>query len=89
MSPEIYAPTLAENPIYYITNEETNRMSCLAKERFPSFGKVFEKERHEPETKSFSKKIFNSKEEQPKWSFLVKLGLTVDDVESGSEKEHL
>jgi hypothetical protein len=64
-------------------------MSCLAKERFPSFGKVFEKERHEPETKSFSKKIFNSKEEQPKWSFLVKLGLTVDDVESGSEKEHL
>lgn len=91
VSPEIYAPTLAENPIYYITNEETERMSALAKERFSLFEKVFRKEHKQPEKKSFLKNIFGSKkeEEQPGWTFLVKLGLTVDDPESGSEKEHL
>ena len=90
VSPEIYAPTLAENPIYYITNEETERMSALAKERFAAFERVFRKEHKEPEKKSFLKKMFNSnEEEEEKWSFLVKLGLTVDDPDSGSEKEHL
>jgi len=90
VSPEIYAPTLAENPIYYITNEETERMSALAKERFASFEKVFKKEYKDPEKKSFLKKMFSPKEEEaPGWSFLVKLGLTVDDPDSGSEKEHL
>lgn len=90
ISPEIYASTLAENPIYYITNEETERMSALAKERFSSFEKVFEKEHKKPEKKSFLKNIFGSKkEEEPGWTFLVKLGLTVDNPEAGSEKEHL
>lgn len=90
ISPEIYASTLAENPIYYITNEETERMSALAKERFSSFEKVFEKEHKKPEKKSFLKNIFCSKkEEEPGWTFLVKLGLTVDNPEAGSEKEHL
>jgi len=90
ISPEIYAPTLAENPIYYITNEETERMSALATERFHSFEKVFRKEQKEPEKQSFFKKMFKAKEEDaPAWTFLVKLGLTVDDPESGSEKEHL
>ncbi len=91
ISPEIYASTLAENPIYYITNEETERMSALAKERFASFENVFRRERKEPEKKSFLKKMFGAKEEEaPGWSFLVKLGgLTVDDPETGSEKEHL
>lgn len=90
VSPEIYAPTLAENPIYYITNEETNRMSALAKERFNLFEKVFRKEHKAPEKKSFLKKLVGNKEEEaPGWTFLVKLGLTVDDPESGSEKEHL
>jgi len=91
ISPEIYAPTLAENPIYYITNEETERMSALAKERFPAFERVFRKEHKDPEKKSFLKNLFGSKKEreEPGWSFLVKLGLTVDNPESGSEKEHL
>lgn len=91
ISPEIYAPTLAENPIYYITNEETARMSALAKERFGAFERVYRKEYKEPEKKSFLKNLFGSKkeEEQPGWSFLVKLGLDVDDPNSGSEKEHL
>ena len=65
-------------------------MSALAKERFSSFEKVFEKEHKKPEKKSFLKNIFGSKkEEEPGWTFLVKLGLTVDNPEAGSEKEHL
>ncbi|MBD8387157.1 DUF4026 domain-containing protein [Dysgonomonas sp. BGC7] len=91
VSPEIYAPTLAENPIYYITNEETARMSALAKERFSTFERVFNKEYRKPEKKSFLKKMFGSKEEEDdsKWTFLVKLGLSVDDAQANSEKEHL
>lgn len=91
ISPEIYTKTLADNPIYYITTAETERMSALAKERFPSFEKVFRNEYKEPEKKSFLKSLFGSNKEddvQP-WTFLVKLGLTVDDPDSGSEKEHL
>lgn len=91
ISPEIYAPTLAENPIYYITNEETERMSALAKERFHAFERVFRREHKAPEKKSIFKNLFGSKEEDEasEWTFLVKLGLTVDNPESGSEKEHL
>lgn len=91
ISPEIYASTLAENPIYYITNEETERMSALAKERFHAFERIFKREHKVPEKKSIFKNLFGSKEEDetPGWTFLVKLGLTVDNPESGSEKEHL
>jgi len=90
ISPEIYAPTLAENPIYYITTEETERMSALAKERFSAFERIFLREHKEQKKKSIFNKMFGSKEEEaPEWSFLVKLGLTVDNPESGSEKEHL
>lgn len=91
ISPEIYAKTLADNPIYYITNAETERMSALAKERFPFFEKIFRKEYKEPEKKSFLKGLFSPKKEEGEesWTFLVKLGLTVDDPNSGSEKEHL
>lgn len=91
ISPQIYAPTLAENPIYYISTEETERMSALAKERFFAFERVFRREHKEPEKKSLFKKMFGGQkeEEEPGWTFLVKLGLTVDDPESGSDKEHL
>jgi uncharacterized protein YegJ (DUF2314 family) len=90
VSPEIYATTLAENPIYYITTEETNRMSALAKERFSLFERIFKKEFKKPEKKSFFKNLLGAKEEEkPDWTFLVKLGLTVDNPEAGSEKEHL
>lgn len=91
VSPEIYGKTLADNPIYYISTEETLRMSSLAKERFNFFKQVFEKEGPKPEKKSLLGKLFKSKEEkQPEWGFIVKLGLDVDDAESSSsEKEHL
>lgn len=91
ISPEIYTSTLAENPIYYITTEETNRMSALAKERFGTFANVFSKEHKQPEKKSFLKSLFNSKKEEDEagWTFLVKLGLTVDNSESETDKEHL
>jgi uncharacterized protein YegJ (DUF2314 family) len=91
VSPEIYVSTLAENPIYYITSEETERMSTLAKERFSTFEKTFAKEHKKPEKKSFLKSMlsFKEEEEQPEWSFLVKLGLTVDNAEADNEKEHL
>lgn len=90
ISPEIYAKTLADNPIYYITTAETERMSALAKERFSAFERVFKKEYKEVEKKSFLKSLFGSKkEDEQSWTFLVKLGLTVDDPNSGSEKEHL
>lgn len=93
MSPEIYGPTLAENPIYYISNEETFRMSCLAKERFSFFAELFSKHAPKEEKKSFFSKLFGSKkadENNSPWRFLVKLGLDVDNEDaSASEKEHL
>lgn len=88
-SPEIYASTLAENPIFYISSEETERMRILAKERFPLFVTTFNKEHKEPEKKSFFKKLLKTQDEQPAWRFLVKLGLIVDNADSGEEKEHL
>ncbi|NDW10569.1 DUF4026 domain-containing protein [Dysgonomonas sp. 520] len=88
VSPEIFASTLADNPIFYISTEETERMSALARERFAYFETVFRKE-GKKEKQSFLKKIFAKKEEEESWSFLVKLGLTVDDDQSGTEKEHL
>ncbi|MFT4169237.1 MAG: DUF4026 domain-containing protein [Dysgonomonas sp.] len=91
-SPEIYGATLAENPIYYISNEETYRMSCLAKERFAFYTELFKIHAPKEEKKSFLSKIFASgkpKESESSWRFLVKLGLHVDNDKSGSEKEHL
>lgn len=91
-SPEIYGATLAENPIYYISNEETFRMSCLAKERFGFYTELFKIHTPKEEKKSFLSKIFGTeKPKQPEssWRFLVKLGLQVDNDKSGSEKEHL
>lgn len=88
-SPEIYASTLAENPIFYISSEETERMRILAKERFPLFVTTFNKEHKEPEKKSFFTKLLKRQDEQPAWRFLVKLGLIVDNADSGEEKEHL
>ena len=91
ISPEIYGPTLADNPIYYISTDETNRMSALAKERFGMFKEVFEKENPwRDKKKSLIKNIFGSKkQDESQWAFLVKLGLEVDNNETGNEKEHL
>lgn len=90
-SPEIYGSTLSENPIYYISNEETIRMSSLAKERFKFYTELFDRYTPKKEKKSFLSKLFGSKDKakDSSWRFLVKLGLTVDNDKSGSEKEHL
>ncbi|NDV68060.1 DUF4026 domain-containing protein [Dysgonomonas sp. 25] len=90
ISPEIYASTLAVNPIYYITTEETNRMSALAKERFSLFCEVFGEKYNDPSKRSLFKKVFGKKENPERsWAFLVKLGLTMDNQESDNEREHL
>lgn len=92
LSPEIYVKTLQENPIYYISDEETARMKALAEERFYLFKELFEQKKDNSNKKkglfkSLFKKDTNGDED---WSFLVKLGLDVDnDDSSGSGKEHL
>lgn len=89
ISPEIYASTLANNPILFVSTEETLRMSRLAKDRFFHFLHIFEKH-SVPSTKSFFKKLFGKKEEnQNQWSFIVKFGLIVDNANNNTEREHL
>ena len=89
-SPEIYISTLSDNPIYYISTEETMRMSALAKERFSVFRRIFEEKHSAPKNKSFIKKFFSKEEkEEPQWDFLVKMGLSVDANGIDTEKEHL
>ena len=90
ISPEIYAKTLADNPIYYISTEETLRMSALAKERFGMFKQVYDS-KQSTEKESFLGKLFSGKDKnkEKEWSFIVKLGLEVDDPQAGSEREHL
>lgn len=75
ISPEIYAKTLADNPMYFISDVETERMAALAYDRFQSFKRVFKE-----------KYSFPNDEEEGSWSFLVKLGIEVDE---GEGKEHL
>ena len=89
VSPEIYAKTLADNPIYYISNEETFRMSALAMERFGLFKSAFEKENPwKNNNKSLIKKLFKSdKPDESEWAFLVKLGIPIDGDDEN--KEHL
>lgn len=90
ISPEIYATTLADNPIYYITNEETERMSSLAKERFHMFKETFLNKGKKNEKKSFLGKLFGSKKtNEDVWGFIIKLGLTTDNPDENTEKEHL
>jgi uncharacterized protein YegJ (DUF2314 family) len=89
VSPEIYASSLAQNPIYYISNEETYRMSELAKERYTYFVSLFNKHAAKNK-KSFFQRIFKRKEDDDKRQpFIAKLGLTVDNANSATEKEHL
>lgn len=93
ISPEIYAKTLEQNPIFFISDKETNRMRQLAISQWGVFEKTFEKHgaKQPEEKKSFFGKLFNKKEEnkEPEWSFLVKLGLTVDEAEKETDREHL
>jgi Uncharacterized protein conserved in bacteria (DUF2314). len=89
ISPEIYVTTLANNPIYYISNEETQRMSELAKERFHYYITLYKKHTSVGR-RGFLDKLFNRKvNDENKWQFLVKLGLEVDEAETPADKEHL
>lgn len=88
VSPEIYASSLAQNPIYYISNEETYRMSELAKERYTYFVSLFDKHAAKNK-KSFFQRIFKRKDDDKRQPFIAKLGLTVDNANSATEKEHL
>ncbi len=74
-SPEVYASSLANNPIYFITDEETERMSALAYDRLEAFKKTYDTHKHKTQA-----------EQGEKWTFLIKLGLPVDE---GSGNEHL
>ena len=88
VSPQIYAKTLSENPIYYISNEETSRMSNQAQERFFCFRDSFNK--HGVVSQNDGHHIATAKSQsEPGWRFLVKLGLKVDNIKAETEKEHL
>lgn len=89
VSPEIYAPTLAVNPIFYISTEETKRMSALAKERYKVFLQVLAEKYISPNKRSVFKKLFRKNNDEQYWAFLVKLGLNVDTIQKGDEREHL
>ncbi|OJU54231.1 MAG: hypothetical protein BGN96_16795 [Bacteroidales bacterium 45-6] len=90
VSPQIYNSAISENPIFYITTEETNRMSALAKERFPYFERAFDYELKKKEKRPFFKNLFaKQRNDGEEWSFLVKMGLYVGRGEAEDEREHL
>lgn len=74
LSPEVYAPTIADNPIFFISDQETERMSALAYQRFEEYKKAFATY-YNPEA-----------DEENYWRFLVKLGF---DVNHEMKKEHI
>lgn len=89
ISPEIYVSTLSKNPILFVSSDETERMSKLAKERYLYFLSAFKKYSNISKN-TFLNRIFKQKENKPDmWSFMVKLGLMVDDAKNNTEKEHL
>lgn len=89
ISPEIYASTLSNNPILFVSTEETFRMSQLAKERYLYFLCILRKHT-EKSKKTFFQKIFEKKDtQQNHWCFIIKLGLVVDDANNDTEREHL
>ncbi len=65
LSPEIYTKTLADNPMYFVSDAETERMAALAYDRFHSFKKIFKEK--------------NTIVSDDARSFLVKLGVQVDN----------
>lgn len=82
VSPEIHAKALSEDPLYFISTEETNRMSALARERYPYFRTVFN-------TKRYNGVPAMNAEGQYEWNFIVKLGLQTDNADDENDREHL
>lgn len=88
-SPEIYVSALSNNPILFVSAEETIRMSSLAKERYPYFFRLFLRYR-DRQNSSFLRKILYPRDKTiDGWSFWVKIGITIDSPKQDSEKEHL
>ena len=74
LTPEVYATTIADNPIFFISDQETERMSAMAYQRFESYKKTFQT-------------YFNPEaDEENYWRFLIKLGF---DVDHDMNKEHI
>lgn len=90
ISPEIYIPTLSNNPVLFVSSEETARMSSLAQERYPYFIRLFLKYKERQNT-SFLRKIWLPEKDKAmeSWTFWVKIGIIIDNTEDESEKEHL
>lgn len=94
ISTEIYANTLQQNPIFFISDVETSRMRGLALSQLTVFENTLKKHgvvTNTEEKKSIFGKLFGKKEAQKKseWRFLVKLGLVVDGAEKETDREHL
>jgi hypothetical protein len=68
-----YAKVLGDNPVVWISAQETERMSALARERFPRFAALHER--------------LGAQEED--FVFLVKLGLDIDGATGPDDREHL
>lgn len=68
-----YGPLLDENPIFWLSDKETTRMSAMARERLGEFLRRFQE--HGQQTDD--------------WVFLVKLGYRVDGGQSDKDREHL
>lgn len=74
LSPEVYASTIADNPIFFVSDQETERMTAMAYQRFDQYKKAF-------------KTYFNPEaDDENYWRFLVKLGF---DVDHEMNKEHI
>jgi uncharacterized protein YegJ (DUF2314 family) len=71
--PSKYLRRLLGDPILYVSNMETERMSLLARERLGEFLELLDE--YGADTGSFA--------------FLVKLGYQIDSAESATEREHL
>ena len=90
VSSEIYANTLADNPIVYISTTETNRMRKLAFSQLDIFNATFNKFGKPVKKGGFLSNLFKSKSNTDnEWTFLMKLGLIVDNAEDEDAKEHL
>lgn len=72
-SPVKYVRHLEDNPVLWISTGETERMSTLARERFERFAALQAKHGADGEN----------------WSFLVKLGLPIDEAQGPEDREHL
>ena len=71
--PTAVSELLRENPIYYYTNAETDRMKNLARERFNYVEKIFKLKQEEPEN----------------YTILLKIGLATTDENGNIDNEHL